>query len=238
MRQNLRLMRLPGQPLAVELLVIFACLFDVRVLVHFRPDHSMTFCSTRHSKHGNIHLHCLAGIHFNLLAEIGVLDEQNPVLSAYIVNEERARDGSDQGPSLRRSPEGQVKDLPSEVKETKGPACGHLFSSRCSAAAICNEQAACALLDSGAAVRLCSADSLGRLGFRASDVRRSNVVLHGIVGLTSGTEYVEAEAALSHDIKSFRVPLVVERSSSFGHCLLLGVNFLQEDGFIIDVKRR
>ena len=33
MRQALRLMRLPGQPLAVELLAVFACLFDVRVLV-------------------------------------------------------------------------------------------------------------------------------------------------------------------------------------------------------------
>ncbi|KAF0301987.1 Adenosine monophosphate-protein transferase Fic [Amphibalanus amphitrite] len=237
-RQALRLMRLPGQPLAVELLAVFACLFDVRVLVHFGPDHPMTFCSARHSKHGNIHLHCLAGIHFNLLAETGALDEQNPVLSAYIVNEERARDGSDQGLSRRHSPEAQVKNLQSEAEETRGPACGHLFSSRCSAAAICNGQAACALLDSGAAVSLCSADSLGRLGFRDSDVRRSNVALQGLAGLTFGTEYVEAEVALSPEMKTVRVPLVIERSSSFGHCLLLGVNFLHEAGAIIDVERR
>ncbi|KAF0305341.1 hypothetical protein FJT64_023019 [Amphibalanus amphitrite] len=237
-RQALRLMRLPGQPLAVELLAVFACLFDVRVLVHFGPDHPMTFCSARHSKRGNIHLHCLAGIHFNLLTETGALDEQNPVLSAYIVNEERARDGSDQGLSRRHSAEAQGKNLQSEAEETRGPACGHLFSSRCSAAAICNGQAACALLDSGAAVSLCSADSLGRLGFRDSDVRRSNVALQGLAGLTFGTEYVEAEVALSPEMKTVRVPLVVERSSSFGHCLLLGVNFLHEAGAIIDVERR
>ncbi|KAF0302217.1 putative RNA-directed DNA polymerase from transposon BS [Amphibalanus amphitrite] len=234
----LRLMRLPGQPLAVELLAVFACLFDVRVLVHFGPDHHMTFCSARHSKHGNIHLHCLAGIHFNLLAETGALDEQNPVLSAYIVNEERARDGSDQGLSRRHSPEAQVKNLQSEAEETRGPACGHLFSSRCSAAAICNGQAACALLDSGAAVSLCSADSLGRLGFRDSDVRRSNVALQGLAGLTFGTEYVEAEVPLSPEMKTVRVPLLIERSSSFGHCLLLGVNFLHEAGAIIDLNQR
>ncbi|KAF0297925.1 Retrovirus-related Pol polyprotein from transposon 17.6 [Amphibalanus amphitrite] len=237
-RQALRLMRLPGQPLAVELLAVFACLFDVRVLVHFGPDHPMTFCSARHSKRGNIHLHCLAGIHFNLLAETGALDEQNAVLSAYIVNEERARDGSDQGLSRRHSAEAQGKNLQSEAEETRGPACGHLFSSRCSAAAICNGQAACALLDSGAAVSLCSADSLGRLGFRDSDVRRSNVALQGLAGLTFGTEYVEAEVALSPEMKTVRVPLVIERSSSFGHCLLLGVNFLHEAGAIIDVERR
>lgn len=237
-RQALRLMRLPGQPLAVELLAVFACLFDVRVLVHFGPDNPMTFCSARHSTHGNVHLQCLAGIHFNLLAESGVLGERNPVLAAYIVNEERARDGSDQGPPRRRSPLAQVSDREGEENAPKAPDCGHVKGSRCSSLATCNGQAACALLDSGAAVSLCSADALKHIGVRDSDVRCSNVVLQGIAGVTFGSEYVEAEVALSPDMKPVRVPLVIDRSSSFGHCLLLGVNFMQAAGATIDMRRR
>ena len=63
-------------------------------------------------------------------------------------------------------------------------------------------------------------------------------MLQGIAGLAFETEYVEAEVALSPDMKPVRVPLVIDRSSSFGHCLLLGVNFLQAAGATIDMRRR
>ena len=241
-RQSLRLMRMPGQPLAVELLAVFACLFDVRVLVHFGPDNPMTFCSARHNTHGNVHLQCLAGIHFNLLAESGALSERNPVLSAYIANEERTRDGICSSPLRKHAKNGQAcdrdRERESEVGAAQGLVCDHLCGSRCSLAVICNGQAACALLDTGAAVSLCSANGMKRLGFKDCDVRRSNVVLQGIAGLALGTEYVEAEVTLSPDMKPVRVPLVIDRSSSFAHCLLLGVNFLKAAGAIIDISRR
>ena len=43
---------------------------------------------------------------------------------------------------------------------------------------------------------------------------------------------------LSPGMKPVRAPLVIDRSSSFAHCLLLGVNFLKAAGAITDMRRR
>ena len=81
----------------------------------------MTYCSARHSLNGNVHLQCLAGIHFNLLAESGTLFEQNYVLTAYIASEKRTRDGPGQSSPPRHGQDVQADDVEGEA--SREPAC-------------------------------------------------------------------------------------------------------------------
>ena len=91
-RQALRSMKIPGQPLSVEMLAVFATLMKTRVIVHFGGHHPMIFASQDGEVDGHaLHLQCLGGVHFNLLMESKNFQRQNTVLMAHIEEQEMAQ---------------------------------------------------------------------------------------------------------------------------------------------------
>ncbi|KAF0314570.1 hypothetical protein FJT64_015011 [Amphibalanus amphitrite] len=85
-RQTLKSMKVPGQPLSVEMVAVFATLMRVRVIVHFGGHHPMIFTGPDGEEVAGqaLHLQCLGGVHFNLLKENKNFQTQNTVLVAHI----------------------------------------------------------------------------------------------------------------------------------------------------------
>ena len=235
-RQQLKLMRLPGQLMSVDILNVFASLYDVQIVVHFGSQNPLVFRGLGKKGiqhvHDILHLQCLAGVQFNLLQETPAFTGRNAVLLAHTEDEVR-RDDSKVTPSRLQLPQKDIKDEHSG--EQAFMHCRSHRLTQCTAIVNCNAVQVCALLDTGAAVGLISASALRRIAAenQALEVRRTKVSIKGLGGTTSCAEYVIANVAFSPG-RGVRIPLLVDRDESFGHCILLGANFLKAAGVILD----
>ncbi|KAF0304057.1 hypothetical protein FJT64_024045 [Amphibalanus amphitrite] len=235
-RQDLRLMRLPGQLMAIDMLSVFASRYNVRIIVHFGSQNPLVF--RRRGKEDaqddpdTVHLQCLAGVHFNLLQETPEFAGDGTVLLAQVEEDYRDEVTSEPPP-----PEDIEKDV-LNGKEAL-PQCQNHRVTQCTVVVRCNTVRVCALLDTGAAVGLISAAALQRIIAEdpALEVRRTSVSIQGLCGNTSCAEYVDVDVAISPG-REVRVPLLVDRDESFGHCILLGANFLKAAGVVIDFGKR
>ncbi|KAF0290330.1 39S ribosomal protein L4, mitochondrial [Amphibalanus amphitrite] len=106
-RQDLRLMRLPGQLMAIDMLSVFASRYNVRIIVHFGSQNPLVF--RRRGKEDaqddpdTVHLQCLAGVHFNLLQETPEFAGDGTVLLAQVeedYRDEPKRVLTDNGPEF------------------------------------------------------------------------------------------------------------------------------------------
>ncbi|XP_043207946.1 uncharacterized protein LOC122373697 isoform X1 [Amphibalanus amphitrite] len=239
-RQTLKSMKVPGQPLSVEMVAVFATLMRVRVIVHFGGHHPMIFTGPDGEEVAGqaLHLQCLGGVHFNLLKENKNFQTQNTVLVAHIQEQVRS-----QMMCRVKLPERVTMCATEEGGSPEDgllvhPLCDHQSSASCAATVYVNDRPVCALLDSGAAVSMVSRAALELIGTREADVIPSAVSVRGIGGLTNCTGYLEADVALPGDGDPQTVRLLIDSDNSFGHCVLLGANFLTSACVELDFGRR
>ena len=237
-RQALKLMRIPGQPLSVELLAAFAAIFRTRVIVHFGVDHPMIFASLGEENKGSdaVHLQCLGGVHFNLLVESKSFQRQSSDLVAYIEQEVKAMQ-SRRKKRVAFVASAATEELKPQVERVSSR-CSHKSHSSCSVEVNCNGKSVCALLDSGAAVSLISSKALDLIGASEEDIMRSEVSVRGVGGPVTCAGFLEARVSLSADQEPHLVRLLVDHGDSFNHCLLLGANFLTSAQVSLDFERR
>ena len=238
-RQALRSMRVPGQPLSVEMLTVFATLMKTRVIVHFGGNHPMIFAGQDGEDAGveALHLQCLGGVHFNLLMESKSFQKQNAVLVAHIDEQVRAQTTRPDDRADVTACMASEEDCSSQGALVS-PLCDHCSRASCAMTVYVNGKPVCALLDSGAAVSLVSRKALELIGTRTEALTPTAVSVRGVGGLASCTGYVEAAVSLSEDGEPHAVRLLVDSEDSFGHCVLLGANFLTTARVRLDFGRR
>ena len=238
-RQTLKIMRAPGQPLSVEMLTVFATLMKTQVIVHFGGNHPMIFASQdgEHADGDALHLQCLGGVHYNLLMESKNFQKQNTVLVARIEEQVRAKKTRQDERTQDVAVCATADDSPSQ-DELVSPLCSHQSRASCAVTVYVNGKPVCALLDSGAAVSLVSRGALELINATAEDLIPSAVSVRGVGGLTSCTGHVEAAVSFLGDGEPQTVRLLVDPDDSFGHCVLLGANFLTTARVMLDFGRR
>lgn len=234
-RQTLKLMRLPGQPLAMEMLSVFAWTHKVKVVVHFGRESPLIFLGKDQETTDVVHLQCLAGIHFNLLCKDPDWVQESPVLVLHNQDEAVAR-------PVQPSSIGEVNSATTARDKGGAPPvfqCHHGRQTQCSVPAVCNGVHLCALLDTGAAVGLISASALRNItrNGHAPVVQHTDVTIRGLCGTTQCERCVSADISLFPYEQPTRAVLLVDENDSFGHCLLIGADFLRATGTSIDFGR-
>ena len=228
-RQALRLMRVPGQPLALDMLAVAAFVYKVKIVVHFGQDNPMNFTSGCPRETDVIHLQCLGGVHFNLLRASPVFIEAchvdtgryNSAVSSVV-----------QQPTSCLSEEGTSSGKDAETQ------CPHGTFTQCSVPVVCNGVLLCGLLDTGAAVGLISASALHSVMAHDQEVpiQNASIPITGLCGPTHCKRVIHVDVSLSPHHRPVPTTLLVDETDSFGHCLLLGVDFLRAAGVCIDFK--
>ena len=225
-------MRFLGQPLALDMLAVAATVYKVKIVVHFGPTNPMTFIDSR-SVNSIIHLRCLGGVHFNLLQSDLQPDEVQLVAVAKY-----------QTPAMNEAPPASIPEVddttPCEKLESS---CDHDQRTQCSLTAFCYDVPLCGLLDTGAAVGMISADCR-RLQDRllsshdpAIVIQKVNIPITGLCGPTRCERLIHAQISVSFHHPPVTTVLLVDENDSFGHCLLLGVDFIRTVGICLDFAR-
>ena len=177
-RKNLRLMRFPGQTPCLELIQVFANLYNVHVIVHFgltcpiiyRPNTKPLPCSGI-GDYKRLHLQCISGTHFNPVVETKGYDLTVPIFSDVTEDPSDVTDhAADMDEADEHSlPEHSVQDLECNTLsflDNKSPThCArHIRGHITSVTVNFNGQVFCALLDNGSEISLISKSVVDALG--------------------------------------------------------------------------
>lgn len=234
-RQTLRLMRFPGQPLALDMLAVAAFIYNVKIVVHFGQDNPMNFTSGGHEVTDVLHLQCLGGVHFNLLRARPVFKEEAAVATAKCLRPATSAE-QQQTSTMNGSDDTSEEDAPSDQRpETQ---CTHDRRTQCSTTVLCNGVPLCGLLDTGAAVGMISASALRSVSTHDPEVpiQSASIPIAGLCGTTQCERFIHADVSMFPHHRPVSTVLLVDETDSFGHCLLLGVDFLRAAGVCIDFE--
>ena len=231
-RQSLRLMRFSGQPLAMDMLTVAAAMYKVKIVVHFGPTNPMTFTDDCRSANDILHLQCLGGIHFNLLQSF--LETDKTQLTAASVASCRVSARSVEETPVTASQVDDTTSSNSSCKKLKS-SCDHDQHTQCTVTAFCNGVPLCGLLDTGAAIGMISASALRLISSHDPGIviQRVSIPIIGLCGQARCERLIHAQVGMS-SYAPVAMVLLVDEADSFGHCLLLGADFMRTVGICLD----
>ena len=219
LRKHLQAMLSPTVLPFPEALLVFSELYHVVVCVHYGHDRPVIFQNKPGEEQDRVHLQCLAGHHYNPLAETGSYSTRfrsewcTSAANCVCISNKHLIDLSEPGEVVEDHELDYVRDL----------RCQHKLDGAVITMSIQGESF-CVLLDSGALTNLMSKDAFDRLdGARLMKPIASSI--HGIG--TSGTdvlgETIQTIASVSLNLPGIDVLFLVVPSKILDTCILLGL---------------
>ena len=217
-RKTLKLMKLPGQLPAMEVLLAASHLYKLNIHVYFDDSSPVVFSAS-----GDINcdmvvnMQCLGGIHFNPLVPVESCSHEVSKINCMFT-------------ALNREHTSSFFPCSRE--------CIHKISARPTIIVKYENKYFCAVLDSGAQVSLVGEEVIQSL----SEGLPHNHSMCRIFDITGSVVCVEFSVSMCLNITpEWRCPessFGIVKSSSMGCCFLLGMDFLSKAGITIDMDKR
>ena len=238
-KKRLRAMLQPGVLPISETLVAFAERYKVMVCVHYGFNRPVIFQGFTDPGNSRVHLQCLAGVHYNPLAEyksydVNLIHESCTAANWYTVFEESVPSGEDKNNQVMILEEATESDQ--NCTRTNKLTCNHRFDGATAVVEL-DFVPCCALLDSGALVNLMTEDTFHRLGNAVLD----SSGLGSIRGIGDSGTQVRGTTFQLVGCSELNIPVIYFRflvvpNHVLDTCVLLGKPSLNKIDIDLDFK--
>ena len=229
-RRQLRLMRTEGQLPGVEVLYAFGELFDCCVAVHFGGSTPVNFIPpsfvTFNETSKRIHLQCLAGVHYNPVAELRGYEWKCEEFRGSLPLAAEAEEQVDEDAPCDDSDDlVEVAVVDQLVEVTSDWCCKHKRNHQASLMVTYKDQRFCVLVDSGAQVS-CVAESIAKENAIEIDAS-ARVTVVGLGSIrSSALGMVDLALTFPSSIVLEVQSVVVVPDAAIPYCIVLGADFL------------
>ena len=225
-KRRLRLMKYSGQLPCMDVLLALSRLYCVSFCVYFFSERPIVYRHRELSETCNarIYLQCLAGIHFNLLAEMNGFPQPVIAVPEVLEKSENVSETEALAPVLN-SQNSPIDDLGYSLERP----CGHNISTQPVISVSVFASTYCAMIDSGAEVSLVNESVVNFLS--QSGARVEAVSEREIVGLTGVAVSISQVLVVTVVVgpSSITHRFLCVPSDMLPYCFLLGLDFLALD---------
>ena len=213
-RKDLRSMKFPGQMPVMDLLLVCAHVYCIRILVHYGESQPISYEPHHGNRESlnNLHLQCIGGVHFNALLE----------KKSYFFNDQMTV------PSHLTCMTSKVPlDFPDEHDPDVGESayCHHDHGLQPIVSIDCEGNSSCALLDSGSEISIVRNKIVQTSDWQVHYA--GNINLEGQDGSKSPIlGFTERTLSVVGVTPKYTINLAVVNDQAMPYCLVLGIDFL------------
>ena len=228
-KKELKMMQFPGQSLTEKILLVASFLYRVEVWVHHGMCKPVVFSLGEFSQRpeSRIHLQCLAGIHYNPLAET---PQYRPSTCRDVKMEVP-------GALLEDDDDSDDEDLAalfSRYEHLKLSCAGRHNREESATIVMMGAHCCCALVDSGACVSLVNGQTLQDTMIKPEVVSSEVVTLRGIGDGRVATSGIVWLSLSFNGTVVPEFPFAIVDSNTLPFCIVLGCNFIEK--FACDIS--
>ena len=240
----LKLMRHPGQLPVQEALTVFADMYEVTVCVHFGGDRPVIYQGPESSSELQVHLQCLAGVHYNPVCETRSYDPKSIMIGLFM--DSNLYYAGRLEPDIKSTIEVTKEDTEDDEEdgETLGNpiqlfTCSHEMGGDGVIRVSLEDDSYCAILDSGAQISLVTESLIASNPDLVIDI--SDEIL--MKGIAEHSSPILGGVMLQPKLKGIYIlenpfPFAVVPDSSISNCMLFGLNLLEELDWDMDFHER